>query len=268
MIETPGRLLLLGHPVTHSMSPRFQNAALRAAGIPLEYEALDVEPSRLDDVLRDLAAVNAAGNATIPHKEALFQRCAHRSEIAERCGAVNVFWHERGELHGDNTDVAAVDVVARALLGAGVPTARVALIGAGGGAAAVLCAVERWGSASAALYNRHMPRAEQLAARFPAVASAVGSFDEALRGATLIVNATPIGMRDDAHPVPVDLLPAGAAVFDLVYRPSETSWVRAARNAGHRATDGEGMLLEQGALAFERWFGRAPDRQAMWRAMH
>lgn len=268
MIDPPGRLVLLGHPVAHSMSPKFQNAALRAAGIPLQYVALDVAPAALDDALRELALAHGAGNATIPHKEALYERCAHRSAIAERCGAVNVFWHEGGILHGDNTDVAAVDVVARALLGEGLATARVALIGAGGGAAAVLCAVERWGSATAAVYNRHLARAGQLAARFAPSAALADSIEEALRGATLVVNATPIGMRDDEHPVPVDLLPAGAAVFDLVYRASETSWVRAARDAGHRAADGEGMLLEQGALAFERWFGREPDRQAMWRAMH
>jgi shikimate dehydrogenase len=82
------------------------------------------------------------------------------------------------------------------------------------------------------------------------------------------VNATPVGMRDDEHPVPIAALPPGAAVFDLVYRAHETAWVRAAREAGHRAADGEGMLVEQGALAFERWFGVPPDRNAMWKAMH
>jgi shikimate dehydrogenase len=113
-----------------------------------------------------------------------------------------------------------------------------------------------------------MPRARQLAARFSTVAAVVSSVEEMLCDATLVINATPIGLRNDEHPVPVTLLPAGAAVFDLVYRPHESAWVRAAREAGHRATDGEGMLLEQGALAFARWFGREPDRNAMWRAMH
>ena len=268
MTPPPGRLVLLGHPVAHSSSPRFQNAALRAAGIPLTYEALDVAPHQLDATLRDLATVSAAGNVTIPHKEAVFARCVWRSPVAERCGAVNVFWHVDGALHGDNTDVPAVDMVAGALLGGRRDGARVALVGAGGAAAAVLCAAEGWGAASVRLYNRHMPRAEQLAARFPGVATVAATLEEALQDATLVVNATPIGMRDDGHPVPLELLPAGAAVFDLVYRERESAWVRAAREAGHRAADGEGMLLEQGALAFARWFGREPDRNAMWRAMH
>lgn len=268
MTALPGRLVLLGHPVAHSASPRFQNAALRAAGIPLTYELLDVPQERLDDTLRMLALENAAGNVTIPYKEAVAARCRSLSVVAERCGAVNVFWHSEGELAGDNTDVAGVDMMGRALLQGDGSGARVALLGAGGAAAAVLCAVERWEGAHVRLYNRHMQRADQLAARFHPLVTAVASLADALEGATLVVNATPIGMSSAAFPVAVEALPPGAAVFDLVYRPEETAWVRAAREAGHRAADGEGMLLEQGALAFERWFGRPPDRGAMWRAMH
>jgi shikimate dehydrogenase len=264
----PSRLVLLGHPVAQSVSPRFQNAALRAAGIPVRYEALDVAPAQLDDVLGELAAQSAGGNVTIPHKEAIASRCARLTDVARRCGAVNTFWFERGALVGDNTDVGGADVTLRALLGGAHRDARVALIGAGGSAAAVLCAAEGWGGARVRIYNRHMPRAEQLAERFPDVATVSATLSDAIRGATVVVNATPVGMRDDAHPVPISQLPTGAAVFDLVYRTHETSWVRAAREAGHPAADGEGMLVEQGALAFERWFGTPPDRNAMWKAMH
>ena len=268
MTAFPGRLVLVGHPVAHSASPRFQNAALRAAGIPLQYETLDVPPGMLDDALAELARANAAGNVTIPHKEAVAARCVALSPLAKRCGAVNVFWHEHGDLHGDNTDVGGAAVVMTALLQGRTAGARVALVGAGGAAAAVLCALEGWPSASALVYNRNMTRAERLADRFSSFTTAVPSLSDALRDATLVVNATSIGMSDAEFPVALDALPEGCAVFDLVYRREETAWVRAARDAGHRAADGEGMLLEQGALAFERWFGRAPDRGAMWRAMH
>lgn len=268
MSTLPGRLVLLGHPVAHSASPRFQNAALRSAGIPLLYEALDVTSEQLDATLQSLALVNGAGNVTIPHKETVAERCVRLTPVAERCSAVNVFWHEEHVLCGDNTDVAGVEVVASALLQRRTKGARVAVIGAGGAAAAVLCAVERWEGASVRLYNRHMLRAQSLASRFPSRTEVVGSIDAAVRDATLVVNATPVGLHDDSHPVPIELLPEGSAVFDLIYSPTETSWVREAREAGHRAADGEGMLMEQGALAFERWFGRAPDRGAMWKSMH
>lgn len=268
MRPLPGRLVLLGHPVSHSLSPRFQNAALRAAGIPLEYEALDVAPDALRGTVAQLATVGASGNVTIPHKESFAALCARRSVLAERCGAVNTFWHEDGALVGDNTDVGGVDAIAQALLGEARQSAIVALIGAGGSAAAVVAAVERWGSARVRCYNRHVDRAQALASRFGAVVDVVTSVEAALDGATLVVNATPVGLRDDAMPVRIDALPRGAAVFDLVYRSGETAWVREARQAGHRAADGEGMLVEQGALSFERWFGVQPDRDAMWRAMH
>jgi shikimate dehydrogenase len=264
----PGRLVLLGHPVSHSLSPRFQNAALRAAGIPLAYEALDVPPDALAETLLALAGQDASGNVTIPHKEAVAALCARRSPLAERCGAVNTFWHEEGTLVGDNTDVGGVDAIALALLGDARRSARVALLGAGGSAAAVLAAAERWGSARVRLYNRNMERARVVASRFGASVDVVTSVDEALDGATLVVNATPVGLRDDDFPVAVERIPAGAAVFDLVYRTGETAWVRAARNVGHRAADGEGMLVEQGALSFKRWFGIEPDRNVMWSALH
>jgi len=144
----------------------------------------------------------------------------------------------------------------------------VALLGAGGSASAVVAAVERWGDARVRVYNRNVDRAHMLAARFGAVVEVVESVENALDGAALVVNATPVGLKDDALPVPVSALPPDAAVFDLVYRANETAWVRAARDAGHRAADGEGMLVEQGALSFERWFGVVPDRGAMWRALH
>jgi len=264
----PGRLVLLGHPVAHSLSPRFQNAALRAAGIPLVYEAIDVPPQSLRRTLAELAAVNAIGNVTIPHKEDVAACCQRLSALAQRCGAVNTFWHEDGQLVGDNTDVGGVDAIATLLLGDARPTATVALLGAGGSAAAVVAAVERWGDARVRLYNRTVDRARVLAARFGAVVEVVDSVEQALDGAALVVNATPVGLKDDGFPVPVSALPPQAAVFDLVYRANETAWVRAAREAGHRAADGEGMLVEQGALSFERWFGVVPDRGAMWRALH
>src|SRR5688572_13087235 len=100
----PSRLVLLGHPVGHSLSPRIQNAALRSAGIPLEYVAVDVPPRALDATLDDVIATGAAGNATIPHKESVAGR-ASLTPLARRVGAVNTFWVEDRALHGDNTDV-------------------------------------------------------------------------------------------------------------------------------------------------------------------
>jgi shikimate dehydrogenase len=260
-----GRLVLLGHPVAHSLSPRFQNAALRAAGVAARYDAQDVAPGDLDATLAALAADRAAGNITVPHKEAVAARCDVRSALAERVGAVNTFWHDAaGHLVGDNTDVGGFDAAVRAVL-PDPSGARVALVGAGGSASAVLAAVAGWPRASVRAWSRRPHRAAALARREPGIAEPVERLTDALAGASLVVNATPLGLRDDdPFPAEVNELPAAATVFDLVYRAGCTRWVRAARAAGHPADDGLSMLIEQGALAFERWFGRAPSREAMW----
>ena len=261
----PSRLVILGHPVGHSLSPRMQTAALRSAGIQLDYVPLDVTPADLPATLDALIAENAAGNVTIPHKEAVAQR-ASLTPLAQRVGAVNTFWVDGVTLHGDNTDVAGFDAAVRALLG-GPPSGAIAVIGAGGAAAAVLAAIEQWNGAVALVHGRTADRVTTLCARFPRVARPAASVAAAVTHATMVVNASPVGMTGDAVPVPVDQIPRGAAVVDLVYRAGGTPWSRAAIARGHRACDGLPMLVEQGAAAFERWFGIRADRAAMWRAV-
>jgi len=267
MIAGPSRLVLLGNPVSHSLSPAFQNAALRHACIPLTYEAIEVAAPDLGHVLALLAEDNAAGNITIPHKEAALALCARLSPLAERVGAVNTFWIERdGALAGDNTDVGGFETLVRSTMD-GLPRGRIALLGAGGAAAAALAAIERWDGCEVTLYNRSQTRLARLAARFPVVTRTALTAEEAVRGAMLVVNASASGLEDDSYPVSIEALPYDAAVVDLVYRRGDTPWVRAALACGHRASDGLPMLIEQGALAFEKWFAQPAPRAQMWDAV-
>jgi shikimate dehydrogenase len=263
VIKQPRRLVLLGRSLAHTLSPRFQNAALRHEGINITYEALDIPSSSLDDVLDELEREGGAGNVTVPYKAKVFERCEHLSPIAQRVGAINTFWFERGEMYGDNTDVGGFAHAVTQLVGAEPRDATIGVLGAGGAAAAVLAAIEQWSGCTVLLHNRTAEHADSLCARFSTIARPSGP-DLLARGADLVVNATTVGLRD--HEVPLDPggLKAGAAVLDLVYRNGETAWVRAARARGLRAMDGLPMLIEQGALAFERWFGFAPNREVMW----
>ncbi len=262
-MDLPGRLVLIGHPVAHSLSPQFQNAALRAAAIPLQYETVDVLPDELARVSHLLAEANAAGNVTVPHKEAFVACCSSLSPVARRAGAVNTFWTEAGLLCGDNTDVGGFDTALRATVGLPEGAFTVAVLGAGGAASAVLTAVDRWEGASALVWSRTMGRAERLVERFPRMARAEWDLDAALRSAAVVVNATPVGLDGEVMPFDPTALAVGARVFDLAYRRGETPLVHACRAHGHAASDGLPMLIEQGALAFERWFGVHPNRAAM-----
>jgi shikimate dehydrogenase len=259
--------VLLGHPVSHSLSPVMHNAALAAASIDLRYEALDVEPSAFDRTLVELRAQRAAGNVTVPHKARMFAACATLTDLARRVGAVNVFrTDDAGQLVGDNSDVGGFNHIVAALLGRTPADLSVGVIGAGGAAAAVLAAIETWPRCSAHVFNRTPERARLLCERFRTMSQPADDIG-VIAGSQLIVNATTIGLRDDATPLDTALLPPSAVVIDLVYRPGETQFVRAVRERGGRATDGLGMLVEQGAIAFETWFGVTPSRTAMWAAV-
>ena len=225
-VTRPGRLVLLGHPVAHSLSPRFQDAALARAGIALTYETLDVLPSELSATLQGLRGVRAAGNVTVPHKSAMAVRCDRLTPIGERTCAVNTFWHEDDQLVGDNTDVAGFDALVRTLHGSAPRNARVALMGAGGAAAAVCEAIAHWDGARVSIIARRPTAAASLAERYPSLATPAISVSAGLRDATLIVNATPVGLTDDAMPLDPEMLPCDADVIDLVYRAGETAFVR------------------------------------------
>jgi shikimate dehydrogenase len=281
--ERPKRLVLLGHPVSHSLSPVFQDAALKSAGLTATYDALDVTPEALPKVLRELARASVAGNVTIPHKEAIAAACFRLSDIAQRVGAVNTFWHEKGKLIGDNTDVDGARAAIAYLLQAGhapaavatevVPVTasgqplRVTILGAGGAAAAVIVALESFAPVVITLCARTTERAFALIERLGVAAVVVDNADEAVRDAMLVINCTPVGLSDQEFPVAVESLARGARVLDLIPRGGETAWVHECRSQGHVADDGTRMLVEQGAAAFERWFDMVPDRASMWRSI-
>ena len=266
----PGRLVLLGQPVSQSLSPRFQNAALQAAGLDVRYEALDVGDRALNATLAALVATGAAGNVTIPHKERVAARCDVLTPLAKRLGAVNTWWVEDGRLHGDNTDVGGFDDAAAALMGERPRGMKVAVLGAGGSARAVVAAIADWSDCHVAIWARTAARAQALVELGPTGHTTVEEFmAQAVRGAGLVVNTTPIGMRDEQMPVNPGLLPHGAACLDLVYRRNgSTPFVLLARSQGRRADDGLGMLIAQGARSWQRWFGDTlPDRAVMWRSV-
>lgn len=266
-MRVPGRLLLLGHPVGHSLSPKFQNAALEAAGIPIRYDALDVAGHDFDRVVASLRAEDTWGNVTVPHKTRMHDACDVLTPLARRVGAVNTFWlDDTGQLIGDNTDVGGFSAAVTTLLGHAPRDLTVGVLGAGGTAAAVLTAVEAWPGCYAHVHNRTPERARLLCERFGTVAQPIDDVGVAA-GADLVVNATSVGLHDEGFPLDPALVAPTSTVIDLVYRPGETAWVRALRRSHVRACDGISMLIEQGALAFERWFGMEPDRTVMWEAV-
>jgi shikimate dehydrogenase len=267
MSDLPGRLVLLGHPVSHSLSPVFQNAALTEARIDVRYEALDTPARLLHVTLDDAKAGRWAGNVTVPHKEAVFARCKQVTPIARRVGAVNTFRAGPDGIVGHNTDVVGFTVAVRSLLERDPTGAIFGIVGAGGSAAAVLAAIESLPGCRALVFNRSRDRRDALVERFSSIARGSDA-DELAATADVLVNATSLGIVDtDELPIDPALLKPDAAVLDLVYSANKTRLVREATARGLRADDGLAMLVEQGAAAFEWWFGVAPNRDVMWRSL-
>lgn len=276
--STPPRgLVILGHPVAQSLSPVFQGAALAHRGLPVTYTRRDTPPEQLDDALAACAQQHLGGNVTAPLKELVATRATRLTDVAARAGAVNTFWFEQGALVGHNTDVDGITATIEALLPRG-PVGKVVLVGAGGAAAAVLTALRQRSVERLTLLARTPARAAALLARVD-MRGAVRTMAEGsaepldgecaalLREATLVINCSTIGMHDDAQPVDIAHLGEATAVFDLVYRPQSTAWVRAAKARGLRAEDGLRMLVEQGAAAFRCWFGAEAPIDVMWAAL-
>jgi shikimate dehydrogenase len=264
---------VMGWPIGHSRSPKIHNHWFTQYGIEGAYVPLQVEPARLETALRALPALGFSGcNLTIPHKEAALAVLDHIDPGAARIGAVNcVVVGKDGALTGKNYDgygfVASLLEAAPKWKAADGPCV---VIGAGGGARAIVSGLIDAGAREIRLFNRTRERAGKIAADFgaPVAAYAWEERHAALAGAGLLVNATSQGMLGQE---PLDLslaaLPATALVADIVYVPLETPLLAAARRMGATPVDGLGMLLHQARPAFRDWAGIMPDVTPALRAL-
>jgi shikimate dehydrogenase len=287
------KLVLLGYPLFHSLSPAMHNAALAEVGLnDWRYEAMPVEPERLGEAAAIIRRDDYAGaNVTVPYKEAIIPFLDGLTPVAEAVGAVNTIIktrrshgppsprpeaEERGSggeaLIGHNTDAAGLlaDLYAYNIH---ISPRPVMILGAGGAARAAVAACA---GAHAEAHVRVVARRREQAQSLISIYQSLETFDwtplgflQASDDCALILNTTPLGMtpNPDASPwLNGTPFPPDAFVYDLVYTPAETLFVRQAREAGLRAAAGLGMLVEQGALAFELWTGKPAPRSLMRQA--
>jgi shikimate dehydrogenase len=272
---------ILGDPVAHSLSPAMQNAAFAAAGLDAIYVPFRVASAELATAVAGLRAAGVAGwNVTVPHKESMVSLVDELRPRARVCGAVNTVVRTRRGLVGDNTDgagfVAALAEARRSPRGIAV-----LLIGAGGSARGVAHALVAAGAAHVVIANRTRARAAALAAAL-GTRKATAAGLELLRERTalahfeLIVNSTSTGLASLPHGrapadalrgLPFEATRPDALCCDLVYGSRPSAFLRRARRAGRPTMDGAGMLLHQGALAFELWTGRPAPLAVMRRAL-
>lgn len=263
---------VIGWPVTHSLSPALHGFWLGQYGIDGAYVPLNVAPAYLKEALALLPKLGFHGiNVTVPHKEAAYALCDTKDIHARRIGAVNtILFDDTGRACGSNTDAAGFLENLReqypALAGL---SGRAAVVGAGGAARAVVCALADHGFTDIIVVNRTADRATDIAAAYEGKVRAVAwdAREAALEGAALLVNTTSLGMRGHPPlPLALDALPREALVADIVYTPRFTPLLSQAKTRGNPVADGLGMLLHQARPGFRAWFGREPEISESLRA--
>lgn len=273
---TTQNLGVMGWPIRHSLSPVLQNAALEKAGLDYVYVALPVPPEKLRTAVAGLQAMGFAGwNVTIPHKQAIMPLLDEIDEDARIIGAVNTVIHKDGRLIGHNTDVTGF-LLPFKRRGIDLRGKKAALLGAGGAARAVIWGLLREGVSSLAIGVRNLRKAESLIEEFAPYGILHihhwedEAFREELGEADLLVNTTPLGMTphtDGMPPVVWQDLKASAIVYDIIYTPAHTRFLREAAAHGHTILNGEEMLAGQGAAAFALWTGQEADLDCMLTAL-
>ena len=268
------RVVLIGHPVAHSLSMAMQQAAFDALGIDARYDLVDATVMELSDRIEEVRGEDFLGaNVTIPHKERVVPLIDRLTEEAHATGAVNTITREGKRLVGHNTDVPGFRKTLDALVGRQKMPKAAVVLGAGGGARAVVYGLITEGFQRVIVFNRHLHRAEALVKHFGRSASHMelrampwheSVIESELSKTKVLINSTAVGLSSDETPIPGELLPPELLVLDLVYMPRETRLLKEARAADAQATmNGELMLLHQGAAAFELWTGQPAPLDVM-----
>ena len=269
---------VIGDPVEHSRSPQMHNAAFAKAGLDYVYVPFHVRPDDLADAIAGFKAINVVGiNVTLPHKQAVIPHLTLISREAELIGAVNTLTFVEGNIYGDNTDAPGVLKALEEDGNMSVPVGEnIVVLGAGGAARAVVVALALRGVASITIANRTVEKAislaEEMDRKTGVSMQGMGLTDERLplsvSESKLLVNTATTSM-DVTQPllISADWLQPNTIVYDIVYTPSVTPLMKAATERGCQTLGGIGMLVHQGAIAFEKWTGVLPCTETMHQAL-
>jgi len=268
---------IIGWPVSHSLSPVFQNAAFEYLGLDCCYVPFPVEAGKIDAAMRAIPALNIAGlNVTVPHKESVISCLSALSEEAMMIGAVNTITVSGDRLVGHNTDGQGF-IASLSEAGEPVDGRSILILGAGGASRAVVFSLAEGGASTIIIANRTVIKAEslteQVRQRFPAVKIEATGMEHAdlkrvFHNVDMIINTTSIGLkREDPSPAPKEFLHKDLFVCDLIYNPPDTELIRYAKELCRGHMNGSGMLIHQGAASFKLWTGIEPPIQVMRQAL-
>ena len=285
---------VIGYPVSHSRSPQMHNAAIADLGLNFVYLPFNIKPQDLEDAIKGFKAQQLVGvNVTIPHKQVVMPMVDQLSTQADLIGAVNTLIFEEGQIYGHNTDAegfiqAMEETLSLSQIELPRHAIKVVVLGAGGAARAIIVALALNGATEIIVANRTKARAEQLIRDLGCKFSGLGRVNQVqlkfaeinseelanhICTSHLLVNTTSVGMitNTEIDLFNLDALSARTVVYDIVYTPPVTALMKAAQIRGCPTIGGIGMLVHQGAIAFQKWTNVVPSvsimRQALLRSL-
>ncbi|WEG14202.1 shikimate dehydrogenase [Pullulanibacillus sp. KACC 23026] len=262
---------VLGDPIGHSLSPIMHNRWYKEWNYPHYYHAFRLSKENLSDGVKGLKALQFKGfNVTIPHKVDILSLLDELDDEASELGAVNTVVQEKGRLKGYNTDGRGLISAINEKWPTALEKAKVLMIGAGGASLGVALTLAKSGVSQVDVTNRTIEKAEAISQKCsPFVQTKALSLTEAeetLGTYTMVIQSTSLGMGPhglDQMPLVVNQLQKGTYCIDLIYNPLQTRWLKEAEEKGALTMNGLPMLVHQGALSFEHWFGVMPDTASM-----
>ncbi len=288
MLQITGTTKLLGvigHPISHTLSPLMHNAAIDRLGLDYKYVPFDVAPADLATALAGFAVIGVVGcSVTIPHKQAIMPLLTSITPLATAVGAVNTIWRTPTGWQGTNTDVAGF-IAPLVAMGRNWGDTTVLILGNGGAARAVVAGCHQLGCSSIQVFGRDAAKLAEFGASWQDIELVTIAGDKPTpinvkthlwadlanftdRDNLLLVNSTPIGMHPHVDASPIDRaifqhIGANSIAYDLIYTPRPTKFLELATECGLLAIDGTEMLVQQGAIAFELWLQQVPPVDIM-----
>jgi len=271
------KFAVIGDPISHSLSPRMHQAAIRALKLSAQYVALHIPQGQISQI-KKYQKEYSGFNVTIPHKQTVIKYVEQLTPAAKTIGAVNTVYLQKGRWIGDNTDAPGFLLSLKKLFpGQKLKGTSVVVFGAGGAAYAVVYSLLKAGVSQIYLLNRTKTNAVKLIKKMGRPGTKIkylsegdDLLQEAIQNSKWVINTTSLGMGKfkKMSPLPKKIkLNRQHCVFDLIYHPSQTIFLKQAQKAGAQTGNGLWMLVFQGALAFQKFFNRRPSIQVMANAI-
>ncbi|HXN08008.1 MAG TPA: shikimate dehydrogenase [Nitrospiria bacterium] len=269
---------ILGHPISHSKSPQMHQAAFEALKLDFAYLPFDIEPRKLESAVNALKTLGFSGfNVTVPFKEKIIPLLDVVAPDARIIGAVNTVLIKDNKLTGFNTDGKGFIRSVQKAWKIRLAGKKIVIIGAGGSSKAIAVSLCMEKAVSIGILNRTLSKGRNLSDHLARLFRRPEIFSlplygndtrDAIAQADLLINTTSLGLNPkDPSPLPSGYIRPGMKVYDLIYNPAETRFLKEAKKTGCQVLNGSSMLLCQGALAFEIWTGKMPPLAVMAQAI-